>query len=271
MDAIVNLLESVVPDGYQIEAFLKMALFLVLGVIAIGVLGRLCLGKGSVLTRSVSSAISIFFIYVITIVIYSFGVNLQFLLAPLPFVSIQDSYLVLQIYSTSRYLEICDQVLSMIILSFLANLADGWLPKGKNLFAWFFFRCLSVMIAMILHLLANAILNVLLPEGLLLWAPVVLLGLLFLMMAVGALKILVGALISTVNPVIGALYTFFFASIIGKQISKAVLTTAILAGIVWLLHYLGITAVFIASAALTAYIPLLIILLILWYLVGHVL
>ena len=163
MDAIVNLLESVVPDGYQIEAFLKMALFLVLGVIAIGVLGRLCLGKGSVLTRSVSSAISIFFIYVITIVIYSFGVNLQFLLAPLPFVSIQDSYLVLQIYSTSRYLEICDQVLSMIILSFLANLADGWLPKGKNLFAWFFFRCLSVMIAMILHLLANAILNVLLP------------------------------------------------------------------------------------------------------------
>ena len=93
----------------------------------------------------------------------------------------------------------------------------------------------------------------------------------FLMMAVGALKILVGALISTVNPVIGALYTFFFASIIGKQISKAVLTTALLAGIVWLLHYLGITAVFIASAALTAYIPLLIILLVLWYLVGHVL
>ena len=159
----------------------------------------------------------------------------------------------------------------MIILAFLANLADGWLPKGKKLFAWFFFRCLSVMIAMLLHLLANAILNVLLPEGLLLWAPVVLLGLLFLMMAVGALKILVGALISTVNPVIGALYTFFFASIIGKQISKAVLTTALLAGIVWLLYSLGITAVFIASAALAAYIPLLIILLVLWYLVGHIL
>ena len=70
MDAIVNLLESVFPDGFQIEAFLKMALFLILGVIVIGVLGRLCLGKGSVLTRSVSSAISIFFIYVITIVIF---------------------------------------------------------------------------------------------------------------------------------------------------------------------------------------------------------
>ena len=127
------------------------------------------------------------------------------------------------------------------------------------------------MIAMLLHLLAYAILNILLPEGFLLWAPMVLLALLVLMMMVGGLKILVGALISTVNPVIGALYTFFFANIIGKMISKAVLTTILLGVIVWLLYYLGITAVYIASAALAAYIPLLIILLLLWYLVGHIL
>lgn len=271
MEAIVNLLESVVPEGFQIDSFLKMALFLAIGTIAIGGLGRICLGKGSVVTRSVSSAISILFIYVITIVIYSFGVNLQFLLSPLPFVRIADNYLILQIYPIEQYLEICNQILSMVILAFLANLSDSWLPKGEKLFSWFFFRCLSVMIAMLLHLLAYAILNILLPEGFLLWAPMVLLALLVLMMMVGGLKILVGALISTVNPVIGALYTFFFANIIGKMISKAVLTTILLGGIVWLLYYLGITAVYIASAALAAYIPLLIILLLLWYLVGHIL
>lgn len=270
MDKIVNLLESIVPEGFQIEAFLKMALFLVLGIIVIGVIGRLAFGKGSVLNRSVSSAISILFIYVITIVIYSFGVNLQFLLAPLPFVSIEGEYLKLLIFNKIQYPQICNQLLSMIILAFLANLADGWLPKGKNLFGWFFFRCLSVVIAMLLHLIASAIINVLLPDGLLTWAPVVLLGLLVLMMLVGALKLLVGLLLSTVSPLIGALYTFFFANVIGKQISKAVLTTGILAGIVWLLHYLGISAVYIASAALAAYIPLLIILLVLWYLVGHI-
>ena len=271
MEAIVNLLESVVPEGFQIDSFLKMALFLAIGTIVIGSLGRVCLGKGSVITRSVSSAISILFIYVITIVIYSFGVNLQFLLSPLPFVSIADNYLVLQIYPIEQYLEICNQVLSMIILAFLANLADGWLPKGEKLFSWFFFRCLSVMIAMILHLLASAVLDILLPEGFLLWAPMVLLGLLVLMMMVGGLKIIIGALISTVNPIIGALYTFFFANIVGKMISKAVLTTILLGGIAWLLHYLGITAVYIASAALAAYIPLLVILLVLWYLVGRIL
>jgi hypothetical protein len=123
---------------------------------------------------------------------------------------------------------------------------------------------------MVLHLIANAILEAFLPEGLLTWAPVVLLGLLVLMLLVGALKLLVGLVLSTVNPLIGALYTFFFANIIGKQISKAVLTTAILAGIVTLMHYLGIAAVYIAASALAVYIPLLIILLLLWYLVGKI-
>ena len=263
-------MESIVPEGFQIEAFLKMALFLVLGIVVIGVIGRLAFGKGSVLNRSVSSAISILFIYVITIVIYSFGVNLQFVLAPLPFVNLENNYLTLLIYSKSQYPQICNQLLSMIILAFLANLADGWLAKGKHLLGWFFFRCLSVVIAMVLHLIANAILNVLLPEGLLIWAPVVLLGLLVVMMLVGSLKLLVGLLLSTVSPLIGALYTFFFANVIGKQISKAVLTTGILAAIVWLLHYLGINAIYIASAVLSAYIPLLIILLALWYLVGRI-
>ena len=270
MDKIISLLDSIVPEGFQIEAFLKMALFLVLGIVVIGVIGRLAFGKGSVLNRSVSSAISILFIYVITIVIYSFGVNLQFVLAPLPFVNLENNYLTLLIYSKNQYPQICNQLLSMIILAFLANLADGWLPKGKHLPGWFFFRCLSVVIAMVLHLIANAILNVLLPEGLLIWAPVVLLGLLVVMMLVGALKLLVGLLLSTVSPLVGALYTFFFANVIGKQISKAVLTTGILAAIVWLLHYLGISAIYIASAVLSAYIPLLIILLALWYLVGRV-
>lgn len=271
MDAIVNLLESVVPSGFEIELFLKAALLMLLGVFVVGIIGRLVFGKGSVLNHSVSSAISILFIYVVTIVIYSFGVNLEYLLAPLPFVNIEGDYLIIQIYDKSLYLQICDQILSMIILSFLANLADGWLPRGKNIFSWFFFRCLSVMIAMLLHLIASALINVLLPQGLLTWAPVILLGLLIVLMAVGALKILVGALLSTVHPLIGILYTFFFANVIGKQISKAVLTTALLAGIVFLLNHLGATALYIASTALAAYIPFLILLLVIWYVVGRLL
>ena len=270
MEAIITFLEGILPEGFQIEAFLKMALFLIAGIAVFGLLGRFVFGKGSVLNRSISSAIAILFIYVITIVIHSLGVDLKFLLSPLPFIQIDGDYLRFLIYDKSQYPLICNQLLTMIILAFVANLADSWLPKGKNIFSWFFFRSLSVIIAMVLHLIVNGLLQAFLPEGLLTWAPVVLLGLLVLMLLVGALKLLVGLVLSTVNPLIGALYTFFFANVIGKQISKAVLTTAILAGIVALLHYLGIAAVYIAASALSVYIPFLIILLLLWYLVGKI-
>ena len=270
METILNTLGSNLPEGIQIESYLKTGLFLLIGIAVFGVLGRSLFGKGAVLTRSVSSAISILFIYVITVVIHSLGVDLNFLLSPLPFISIDGNYLRILIYSTNDYPLICNQVLSMIILAFVANLADSWLPKGKKVIPWFLFRCLSVIIAILLHLTVNTLITAFLPEGLLTWAPVVLLGLLVLMLLVGALKLIVGVALSTVNPIIGALYTFFFANIIGKQISKAVLTTAILSGIVATLHYLGIAAVYIAAAALAVYIPFLIILLLLWYLIGRV-
>lgn len=269
MEAIIQFVESLVPPGFEIELFLKAAVLLLLGIFVIGVIGRLLFGKGSTLSHCVSSAISILFIYAVTVVIYSFGVNLEYVLSPLPFVDLAGDYLIIQIYDKTLYLQICDQVLSMIILAFLANLADSWLLRGKHLIGWFFFRCLSVMIAMILHLIASALINALLPQGLLTWAPMILLGLLIVLLLTGALKIVVGALLGSVHPLIGILYTFFFANIVGKQITKAVLTTAILAGIVFLLNQLGATVIYIASSALAAYAPFLLLLLVIWYIVGR--
>ena len=91
------------------------------------------------------------------------------------------------------------------------------------------------------------------------------------MLLTGALKLMVGVAIASVNPIIGALYTFFFATLVGKQLSKAVLTTLILAALVFALNKLGVTVISIAGAALMAYIPLLLLLLAVWYLVRKVL
>jgi hypothetical protein len=87
----------------------------------------------------------------------------------------------------------------------------------------------------------------------------------------GVLKIVIGALLTTVNPLIAALYTFFFASVVGKQITKAVLTTFLLSMLVLGLNYLGCAVISIATAALMAYIPFVIILIVLWFIVGHIL
>jgi len=271
MDELMNFLESLVPENFSLDTFLKAALLLCVSALVLGFIGRLIFGKKSVLNQSVSSAIGILFIYAVTIVIYSNGINLKLLMSPLPFITLSDDHLYLYSFLSSDYVTASGQLLNMIVLSFLVNLVNSWLPKGKKLFTWLFFRCLSVVMAMLMHTLVNVVLNAFLPEGLLTWAPVILLGLLLLMLATGALKFVVGALIGSVNPVIGLLYTFFFSTVIGKQLSKAMLTTALIFGMVAGLNYIGVTAIYIGSAALVAYIPLILVLLVLWYVIGHLL
>jgi hypothetical protein len=158
----------------------------------------------------------------------------------------------------------------MIILAFLVNLADSWLPKGKKLFSWIFYRCLTIVIGLLMHIVVVGLLTRYLPEVLVLYAPVVLLVILVLLLLTGVLKILVGLILVAVNPILAAIYTFFFASFVGKQITKAVLTAAILAGIVLLLQYLGIHAILLSQAAVTGYIPFAVLLPVLWYLVSKV-
>ena len=53
--------------------------------------------------------------------------------------------------------------------------------------------------------------------------------------------------------------------------AKAIITTFVLTAIVAVLNYFGTSMLCIAGAALAAYIPLLIVLLILWYFIGHLL
>lgn len=245
----------------------KAALVLLLGTFLLSVFGRFIFGKRSALNNAVSSAIGILFIYAATVVLTSAGAQFSSFVAPLPFVSISGDKMTLFSFMGAHYTTVCSQILSMIILSFLVNLADGWLPRGKNLFSWVFFRCLTVVIGYMMHLVVVWLFSAYLPEGIVTYAPTILLALLILLLLTGALKILVGAVLSTVNPIIGGLYTFFFATIIGKQITKAVLTTAILSGIVIGLRYLGIGVISIASAALIAYVPILVLLIVLWYIV----
>ena len=78
-------------------------------------------------------------------------------------------------------------------------------------------------------------------------------------------------MIAITNPFLGAMYSFFFSNVVGKQISKAVFTTAILCGILWLMDYFHLVVILITPAALLTYIPLALAMLVLWFLIGHLL
>ena len=269
MEKLTQMLNDLLPAGVEAIDLLYAAAVLLGGVALIATCARLLFGQKNTLNHSISSAINILFIYVLTIVIPIFGADLSFLLSPLPFVNINGDHMEFFNFLTAETNVICNQLVSMIILAFIANLVDSILPQGEKVILWFLLRCISVLAAMLLHLFATAIIEAIFPAGLLEWAPTVLLGVLIVLIATGALKWVVGLLMVTVNPIIAALYTFFFASAVGKMLFKAVLTTAILSIVVCVLNNFGITSIFVAASALLIYVPFLLALVVVWYFVGH--
>ena len=268
MDFIVSFFQARGLDFWQLA---KTGGVLLFGTLLISSIGRLAFGKKSTLNLAVSSAIGILFIYCISIVLEVLGSQLQKYIAPLPFITIEADTLYFFPFIGAHYTTVCSQLTSMVILAFLVNLLDAWIPKGKNALTWFIFRFLTVILAAVSHLIVTGLLAQYLPEGIVTYAPTIILGLLLIMLLTGALKLLVGLALSTVNPLIAAFYTFFFANFVGKQVTKAVLTTGLLAGLVLALEYWGVSALAIGPDALIGYLPFALVLLPVWYLVNKVL
>lgn len=183
---------------------------------------------------------------------------------------VNDYLFVLPFHGTS-FETLCSQILALVILSFVVNCMDALLPEGENPFTWFLSRFLSVILAMGLHVAANWAINKYLPTLIVYHAPAVLLVILLSCLLLGVFKLILGIFLTVVNPVLGALYTFFFSSHIGKQLTKSVLSTAILCGVFYVMDRFSYLIVHISPAALPAYLPLLPGFLVIWYLLGHAL
>ncbi len=270
MEEILNWLASLIPENFNYESFFTATVVLSVGTIVLGLIGRYAFGKKSVLHGSVSSVIGILFIYALVIVVHSTGTELGFMLSPLPFISLDGEYLTMFSFMGQNYITISGELLNMIILAVAVNLIDRVMPTGKKVFGWLIYRSLSVVLGVLAFTGLMMLVSHFLPEGLLTWAPVILLSLLVLSLLLGALKVVVGAALTLINPLLGVFYTFFFSTVLGKIVSKAMLTTLIMAALVYALNHFNIMVIYIGASVLTAYIPLLILLLILWYVVGKV-
>ena len=265
-------LAGIVPAEVNLMTMLKFIGIFAGASILLSLLGRVIFGKRSSLNHALSSAMGIFFILAISTVIYVFDPrNLAQYLSPLPYVAFSGDNLVLFSFTNAGFAAICDELLSMIILAFLVNLLDTFIPKGKNVISWYLLRFLTVLLAMSLHYAVTWASNAYLPELLVTYTPVLLLAVLVLGLLAGLLNSVGTLVLVSINPIFGVLYNFFFSTLVGKQLSKSMLTTLVLTAVVVALNYFGTVVLCIAGAALAAYIPLLIVLLILWYLIGHLL
>jgi len=257
--------------GINFPAMSKATLILLLGVLAVCVICRFIYRKKTLLAEAVSSSIAIIFICVVSVLVLVLADDLRSYIAPLPLVEISGDSLSFFSFRGASFPVIAAELLGTIILSFLVNLAEQWLPKCKNILKWFFWRCITVMIGLALHFLVSWLFNRFLSQGVIQYAPAVLLGILLIMLLTGALKFVIGLFLTTVNPIIAALYTFFFANVVGKQVTRAVLTAGILCGMIALLEKYAISGLSIAAGALVAYIPFLFILILVWYVVNRLL
>lgn len=266
-----TILDSIKATGFDISTFITICVVLLLGTLITGLFGRFIFGKRSTLNKAVSSAIGIIFIYAITVLILQYAAEYASLISPLPYVTITENQISLFQFQDANYSLICSEVLRMVILAFLVNLIDGWMPKGKNIFSWLIFRCLTVVIAFILHYIIWLLIAMYIPASIMQYAPAILLIIMALFLLTGALKVPIGALLVTINPIIGGLYTFFFANVIGKEITKAVFTAALLTALFFALNKMGIIFITISSSVLMAYVPFIPVLFIVWYFVYRIL
>ena len=271
----MNYLQSILDTVQSMEldalTFLKDIAIVCVIFLVLSFLGRMIFGKRSNLNHAISSAIGILSVYMLGVFLYGTSHILAGLLASLPFVAVHEGTMALFSFTGAEFQEICAMLVRTVVLAFLVNLLDTLLPKGKNLFTWLLFRLITVFLAVLCQGLITWLSETYLPATFIHYAPMILLGILVAMLLLGVLKVFVGIALATINPIIGALYTFFFSSLVGKQLSKAVLTTILLSLLVHGLNYLGYSVISLVGISLLPLLPVILVLLALWYLVNQVL
>ena len=138
MDQILN---EITASGFDISSFLTAALVFAAGSVILGFLCRMLFGEDSPMSNAISSAIGILFIYFATVAVLIIGGELEQFrqcLSPLPFVTIEGEQIQFFIIGAAAHQEVCQQILSMLILAFLVNLLDTWFPRGNHVIVWFF-------------------------------------------------------------------------------------------------------------------------------------
>lgn len=264
-----GLIEYFSRHGLDFLSILKVGCILLLGLGFLFLIFRFIFGKRANIHSSISSAIAIIFTFLCIVALKYAGNRFDAFITPMPFATIHNDQIMLFAFSGAHYTQICAESVSMILLTFFVNIADNLMPKKRNIFYWLFFRLFTIIISLLLHLIICALLQKYLPQGIITYAPVFLLCILILFLLTGALKLLVGVALTSINPLIAGLYAFFFASTVGKMLSRAILTTIILAAFVILLNHLGLSEINITKPALISYIPFYIILALLWYATGE--
>lgn len=249
-------------------AVVRSALIFAILLFAAGAVIRMCLGKGANLTRAVSACLTILLVYLASVLLYLFLPGLRTELAQLPFVYVDSQRFILRNLSDLSEPVLFGSLVRLGMLAFLVNLLESLLPEGDDFWKWYLWRGVTVIMTLALYGFLADVLEAAAPKVFTEWAKWLILGCWTFILLSGALHWITGAVLAVVNPVLGALYAFFFSHVLGSQFSKSILTTLILTGLVAVLNYAGFRVFAFADFSLAAYGPTCLIVIAAMYLFG---
>lgn len=270
MDAFVELLTDL--QG-KFETICRYVLFFVLALFLFLLVSSLCrflFGKKAQLGKAITAAMEILALYLICAAIDRFGLRWELFSSPLPFLAAEDGSLGLLNVCSLPFSDLCAHVLRLLLIALAVNLLGSVLPEGKKLPVWLVFRCLTVVCAIGATIALDAALSQW-TQGIWEYAPALLMGVLVLLILLGSLKLPVGAALFVANPVIGALYTFFFANFFGRALARALLSAALVTTVLCLPAQLGLSFAAVASVGWILWIPGVAALVLAWYAVDRIL
>ncbi len=245
---------SLIPASLQntIILFAVLSVFL----LGAGLVLRIFFGEKCTVNRSISGFMAILFIYALTALIYSLQLqNVTQYLVPLPFAVFRNDLLIVSFSAYTTKSLMCSQLLSLIILGFIIHLMNFLLPSGQSFFPWLLMRLVGAVAAVAAFIAANWALNTFLPTAIAQSAPVILVTVLAVTLLVSLFNPLLCILFTAANPIIGLLYTFFFSNTIGKNLTRAVLSAALICVFFYAMEYFGLSAVYITKDAMLRYSP----------------
>ncbi len=264
-----DFIEQVKNGSINLKHWALFAAIFLFGILLISTLFRFLFGKKAQIQIAVSSALEIFVVYIIAIVVCTLGASWSGFFTSLPLVSIADQHLYFYPVLNSDFTLLCSQLLHLLTIAFVVNLVSSVISHTKHLWSRLLLRLLVVAIAIGAIYGLNILLNNFIPQDFTQHAPKVLLLVLAALILLGSMRLLVGTAIAFVSPILGVLYTFFFSNIIGRALSRAILTTALLTGLVIALNALGIYWIPISTSGLLLCLPMLLVGMLVWFLISH--
>lgn len=234
---------------------LKTALILAAAVFAMGGLLRCFFGKGSSLVRAVSASLSIALVYLAAVLLYVFIPQIREFLAPLPFLLVSESDMLLLDFRLLEDQALYTALLQLFLLACMVNCMESFLPQGKKFISWYFLRLTTVAVSLGLYTLLYRLIEQFLPQFFGEWAVYILAVTWGFILLAGILKLFLTLVLAVINPILGAVFGFFFANIFGKQLPKSILTTVLTTAIITALCYMGVNYFAFTHFSLAAYGP----------------